>query len=415
MPRSTVHEPQPAAEAPENPVHRVALLFHASKIYDREVIAGIGSYVNQTRVAWDLFLEEDFRFRLDGIEDWVGDGIIADFDDPEVCKSLSGMKLPIVAVGGSYEDETRYPVDIAYVATDNAQLVQVAWEHLVEAGLTQFACYSLPESPLNRWAQEREGAFRRLTQHFDGPCRIHRGLATSAPTWNSAAHQLMAWLRSLPKPIGIVAVTDARARQVLQACIMADIAVPAEVAIVGIDNDTLGQHLTRIPLTSVSQGTQEMGRTAAQLLHRMLGGARLQGTRVVVPPGGIQRRESSRLEAPHGPRVMRALQFIRHYACQGIKTEQVAAHVRLSRSSLEACFRRELGRSVHDEILSYKLSRAKALLADADFPAADVAQHAGFGTAQYLNTVFRRELGCTPHAFRETLLARAGAGGRKGP
>ncbi len=126
MSRSTVHEPRPAAGVSAPPVHRVALLFHASKIFDREVIAGIGSYVNQTRVAWDLFLEEDFRFRLDGIEDWVGDGIIADFDDPEVSKSLSGMKLPIVAVGGSYEDETRYPVDIAYVATDNARLVQAA-------------------------------------------------------------------------------------------------------------------------------------------------------------------------------------------------------------------------------------------------------------------------------------------------
>jgi LacI family transcriptional regulator len=397
------HEPRAADDVRENPVLRVALLFHASKVYDREVIAGIGSYVNHTRVAWDLFLEEDFRFRLDGIEDWVGDGIIADFDDPEVGKALAGMALPIVAVGGSYDDETRYPAGIPYVATDNRLLVQLAWEHLVESGLTQFACYSLPESPLNRWAQEREGAFRHLTQHLDLPCPIYRGLATSAPTWNSAAHQLMGWLRSLPKPIGIVAVTDARARQVLQACIMADIAVPAEVAIVGIDNDTLGQHLTRVPLTSVSQGTHEMGRTAAQLLHQMLGGAQLEGTRVIVPPAGIERRESSRREAPHSPRVMRALQYIRHYACQGVKTEQVAAHVRLSRSSLEACFRQELGRSVHDEIIAYKLARAQALLADASFPAADVAQHAGFGTAQYLNTVFKRELGCTPRAYQEAL------------
>jgi LacI family transcriptional regulator len=100
---------------------------------------------------------------------------------------------------------------------------------------------------------------------------------------------------------------------------------------------------------------------------------------------------------------MRALQYIRHYACQGVKTEQVAAHVRLSRSSLEACFRQELGRSVHDEIIAYKLARAQALLADASFPAADVAQQAGFGTAQYLNTVFKRELGCTPRAYQEAL------------
>jgi LacI family transcriptional regulator len=383
------------------PVHRIALLFHASKIYDREVIAGIGSYVNQTRVAWDLFLEEDFRFRLDGIEDWTGDGIIADFDDPEVCRSLSAMKLPIVAIGGSYEDDTQYPAGVAYVATDNRLLVEQAWEHLVESGLTQFACYSLPESPLNRWAQERERVFQQLMQRFELPCCVHRGLATSAPTWNIAEHQLMEWLRLLPKPIGIIAVTDARARQLLQACLMAEIAVPGEVAIVGIDNDTLGQHLTRIPLTSVSQGTHEMGRIAARMLHQMFGGARLQGKRVIVAPSGIQMRESSRRAVSHSPRVMRSLYFIRQYACQGIKTEQVASHMGLSRSSLETCFRRELGRSVHDEIIAYKLSRAQELLDDTLFPAAEVAQRAGFGTVQYLHAVFRRELGCTPGEYRD--------------
>lgn len=391
-------------------VHRVALLFHASKSYDREVIAGIASYVNQTRVAWDLFLEEDFRFRLDGIEDWDGDGIIADFDDPEVCNVLSTMALPIVAVGGSYKDETRYPKDVAYVATDNRRLVELAFEHLVESGLTRFACYSLPESPLNRWAQEREGAFLRLSNGLHLPGQVHRGLATSAPTWNSAAHQLMDWLESLPKPIGVIAVTDARARQVMQACIMADIPVPEEVAIVGIDNDTLGQQLTRIPLSSVSQGTHEMGRMAAQRMHQMLGGAPVQAGPVVVPPAGIQRRESSRREVPHGPRVMRALHFIRQYACQGVKTEQVAAYLRLSRSSLEACFRKELGRSVHDEIMAYKLSRARVLLENAQLPASEVARLAGFGTDQYLNTVFKRELGCTPGEFREMGGAHKSAG-----
>jgi len=402
---SPTREASNAAAASGAKAHRVALLFHASKSYDREVIAGIGSYVNQTRVAWDLFLEEDFRFRLDGIEDWAGDGLIADFDDPQVCQALSAMQLPIVAVGGSYADDSRYPGNVSYVATDNRRLVELAFEHLVESGLSRFACYSLPESPLNRWAQERERAFERLTQGFDLPAVVHRGLATSAPTWNSAAHQLMDWLRALPKPIGIIAVTDARARQVLQACIMAGLAVPEEVAIVGIDNDTLGQQLTRIPLTSVSQGTHEMGRTAAQLLHQMLDGAPLQAQRIVVPPAGLQQRESSRREAPHGPRVMRALQFIRQYACQGIKTEQVAAHLRLSRSSLEACFRRELGRSVHDEIIAYKLSRARTLLEDPQFPASEVARQTGFGTGQYLNAVFKRELGLTPGEHREAAAA----------
>ena len=81
-----MHSP---AERKDPAVLRVALLFHASKVYDREIITGVGDYVNQTRVAWDLFLEEDFRFRLDGIQEWDGDGIIADYDDPAVARDLA--------------------------------------------------------------------------------------------------------------------------------------------------------------------------------------------------------------------------------------------------------------------------------------------------------------------------------------
>lgn len=67
---------------------RVALLFHASKVYDREIAAGIGEYVKQTRVDWDLFLEEAFRFRLNGIHVWEGERGIADYDAPAVAQTL---------------------------------------------------------------------------------------------------------------------------------------------------------------------------------------------------------------------------------------------------------------------------------------------------------------------------------------
>ncbi|MEO5672040.1 MAG: DNA-binding transcriptional regulator [Ramlibacter sp.] len=383
-------------------VLRVALLFHASKVYDREIITVIGQYVNQTRVAWDLFLEEDFRFRLDGIHDWEGDGIIADFDDPAVAQALAGARLPVVAVGGSYEDDACYPPDVPYVATDNRLLVARALEHLVEVGLTRFACYSIPESPLNRWAQEREKAFTSWLAGDGLAGEIYRGLATSAPAWGSATKKLVAWLQSLPKPIGIVAVTDARARQVLQACIVAGIAVPDEVAIIGIDNDTLGQHLTRIQLSSVSQGTNAMGQQAALLLHQSLGGSPVRAARVVVPPADVHPRASTAREVSHTAPVMRALYYIRQYACQGIKTEQVAETVGVSRSSLEMYFRRELKRSVHDEILQHKMRRSFELLQQTDLGAADVARASGFRSVQYLNAVFKRELGTTPVAWRES-------------
>jgi LacI family transcriptional regulator len=383
------------------PVHRIALLFNGSKIYDRGIITGIGNYLSSTRASWDLFLEEDFLCRLKGIERWNGDGIIADFDDPAMGPALAGIKVPVVAVGGSYEDACAYPRHIPYVATDNFALIELAYRHLIDAGLTQFACFSLPESDTNRWAQEREKAFHRLLERDGLTAQVYRGLSTSAPLWDSAVEQQIAWLQSLPKPIGIIAVSDARARQLLQACLTAGIAVPEQVALIGIDNDPLTRTLTRVPLSSVIQGTEQMGRTAAKLLHQMLHGMPSSGTQVLLPPEAINVQTSS-LHQPLGhPYVMQALHFIRQYACQGIKTAQVAGYVGVSRSSLEAHFRSELGRSVHDEILRFKLAAAASGLENTANGIADIAQNCGFKSAQYLHTVFKREFGCTPREYQQ--------------
>jgi LacI family transcriptional regulator len=384
--------------------HRIALLFNANKIFDREVIAGIAAYLSSTRSSWDLFLEEDFRLRLPGIEHWQGDGVIADFDDPAVAAALARSKIPVVAVGGSYQDDAAYPTGVPYVATDNFKLIKLAYDHLIEAGLRNFALFSLPEAQENRWAQERENAFRSLMQRDRMEAEVYRGQNTSAPSWDEAVQQQIAWLHSLPKPVGIIAVTDARARQLLQACMIAGIEVPEQVALIGIDNDPLARMLTRIPMSSVIQGAQEMGRAAAHLLDRMLHGARLSDTRILVPPAGINVLASSMHEPAKHPHVMRARHFIRQYACQGIKTDQVADYVGISRSSLEFYFRQELGCSVHDEILRFRLDAAIAILQRGDCNLADVALSCGFTSSQYMHSVFKRELGCTPRAYQDRAL-----------
>jgi len=383
---------------------RIALLFNANKIFDREVITGVADYLAGTRTQWHLFMEEDFRLRLAGIEAWQGDGIIADFDDPAVAAALAHCRQPLVAVGGSYADPADYPAGVPYVATDNARIVDMAYQHLVESGLRNFALFSLPVAPCNRWAQEREKAFTALMRRDRLETAIFRGRSTCASTWDAAVQEQVEWLRSLPKPVGILAVTDARARQLLQACTLAGIPVPEQVALIGIDNDPLARMLTRIPMSSVIQGAREVGRTAAQLLDRVLHGGRLADTRILVPPAGINALASSRHEPARNPHVMRARHFIRQYACQGIKTEQVADYVGISRSSLESHFRQELGCSVHDEILRMRLDAATSILAQGDCKLADVALKCGFTSSQYMHSVFKRELGCSPRGYQERML-----------
>lgn len=381
---------------------RVALLFNANKVYDREIIAGIGHYLSSTRTAWDLYMDEDFRCRPQQMADWNGDGIIADFDDPDIAALAGKLRCPVVAVGSSYAEAANYPEGIPYVATDNQAILRMACEHLLAAGLPRMALYSLPARPDKRWAQEREQAFRAQLALTGEQAEIWRGDHTDSRSWQQHLDSLAAWLHSLPKPVGIIAVNDARARHVLQACLSAGIAVPEEVAVVGIDNDPISQTLTRIPLSSVIQGTREMGQTAARLLSRLIHGARECPPPVLVPPAGMQVATSSQHEALRNPYVMRARHYIRQYAGQGIKAEQVVSHIGIARSTLDAHFRKELGRTIHDEIMLTKLARAQELLRSGRQSCARIAEQCGFTSLQYMHAVFKRELGCTPREYQHS-------------
>ncbi|KQY11933.1 AraC family transcriptional regulator [Massilia sp. Root133] len=386
--------------------HRIALLFDANQAFAREVIGGIAGYLSSRRTSWELFIEDDFRLRLSSLARWQGDGIIAHFDDPAVAAALADSPVPVVAVGGSYANEADYPANVPYVATDNFKLVNLAYTHLIDVGLRRFALFSLPDGTKHPWALEREKAFRFLMQRDKFDVEILRG--EGARSWEEDVAQQVRWLQSLPKPIGIIAATDARARQLLQACQFANIAVPEQVAIIGIDNDPLARMLSCIPLSSVIQGSNEIGRTAARMLHQLLEGTYLECSRILVPPAGINVLASSSHQPVKNPRVMRARHFIRQYACQGIKGDQVADYVGVSRSTLETYFQQELACSVHDEILRFKLDAATALLAEGDCSVAEVAQRCGFTSMQYLFAVFKRELGCSPREYQQRVaLAQA--------
>jgi LacI family transcriptional regulator len=379
---------------------RVALFLKAKAAYGREIITGICDQLRSTRVVWNMLLHEDFRCSPEGIRSWSGDGIIADFDDPEIEAALRHNPIPVIAVGGSYHRRSDYPKGIPYVATDNRSLVELAYRHLVEMGLARFAIYSMPALETNRWAQERENAYLRLVQNDGLAPFVFRGRLAYAPDWDAIIGDLAQWLSSLPKPIGVIGVTDARARQVLQACTVANISVPEEVALVGIDDDPLLKMLARIPISSVRQGTHKMGQIAADMLHRRLMGDHSLKPVVLVPPDGINAQASSRHQPIYDPYVMRARHFIRQFAAQGVKVAQVADYVGVSRTTLETHFRRQFGRTVHEEMLAFKLDLAKRLLSDKAVSCADVARKSGFTSLPYMYAVFRRELDCTPRQYQ---------------
>ena len=177
--------------------HRITLLFNANKAYDRQVVEGVGEYLQASQSEWDIFIEEDFRARIDNIKDWLGDGVIADYDDDDIAQLLADVEVPIIGVGGSYHLEQDYP-PVHYIATDNHALVESAFLHLKEKGVNRFAFYGLPSSSGKRWAAEREYAFCQLVAKEKYRGVVYQGLETAPENWQHAQNRLADWLQTLP-------------------------------------------------------------------------------------------------------------------------------------------------------------------------------------------------------------------------
>ncbi|MDV7105551.1 DNA-binding transcriptional regulator [Vibrio sp. TH_r3] len=391
--------------------YRITLLFNANKTYDRQVIEGIGEYLQASQCAWDIFLEEDFVTHLENFHTWSGDGIIADFDNPDIQNLLEGSDIPVVGVGGSYTNKADYP-DVPYVATDNEALVELAFLHLKEKGLENFAFYGSPSDTRNRWALERELAFTRIIEREGYSGSIYQGNETNSQTWQYDMNRLADWLQRLPVPIGIIAVTDSRARHILQVCEQLNILVPDKVSVIGIDNEELARFLTRVSLSSVAQGCKEMGYRAAKILHKQIEnhtlGSMIQETkhaRVLIPPTKIHERQSTDYQALKDPHVIQAMHFIRHNACKGIKVDQVLDYVGISRSNMEVRFKEERGHSIHQEIHNSKLQRACNQLKNTSLPIIEISELCGYPSLQYMYTVFKKNLGRTPKEYRDSFLS----------
>ncbi|CAK9886640.1 MAG: Xylose operon regulatory protein [Candidatus Erwinia impunctatus] len=380
--------------------YRISLLFNANKVYDRQVVEGVGEYLQASQCDWDIFIEEDFCCRIDAIRACPGDGVIADYDDVTVASLLDKLTMPVVGVGGSYHQESDYP-PVHYVATDNNALVDAAFSHLKEKGLRRFAFYGLPPESGKRWAAEREYAFLQRASAEQHAVSVYQGMTTPPEKWQHAQYQLADWVKTLAPYTGIIAVTDARARHLLQVCEYLNIAVPDTLSVIGIDDEEMTRYLSRVALTSVRQGTREMGYRAAALLHQLLEQQAVPQQRILIPPAEVIARRSTDFRSLRDPAVIQAMHYIRLQACKGIKVEQVLDAVGLSRSNLEKRFRHETGHSIHLAIHQEKLERARYLLTAIALSMSEVAQMCGYPSLQYFYTVFCKEYNITPKVFRQ--------------
>jgi len=104
---------------------------------------------------------------------------------------------------------------------------------------------------------------------------------------------------------------------------------------------------------------------------------------------------------PRDPLVNEALRLIWNHSHRKLSVADIAGNLPVTRRTLERRFFERRGRTVHDELMVCRLTRAKRLLEETHIPIKQVASTAGFTNATHLGIAVRRELGCTPGQIRK--------------
>lgn len=377
-------------------MRHVALLIETSRTYGRDLLNGIRKYVDE-RGRWSMYVE------LRGLESqppawlrrWKGDGILARTGSAELSKELQRANVPVVELRTS-----RFHHIFPFVGVDNRALGRMVADHLLELGFQHFGIYRIDTE--DYFTERAENFVGYLASKGYAVSQFHEIDHQERPVeWERHQDRLVEWLKELPKPVGVMACTDQLGYWLIDACGRAGIAVPEQVAVVGVENDETLCTTSSPPLSSVTFEGSRIGYTAAQLLDEMMNGASPPTEPILIPPRRIYPRRSSDVIAIDDPLMAQAIRLIRDKATMNISIKDILKEVPISRSMMERRMRELLGRSPHDEILRLKIDAARHLLVGTDLTIDQIAQRTGFRTVQYFCTVFLKTSSLTPGAYRK--------------
>jgi LacI family transcriptional regulator len=184
------------------------------------------------------------------------------------------------------------------VSVDDVLGGDLAMAHLLDEGHERLAFVGGPPG-LRQVADRREGAARALAKAGRSPAGI---TVIETPALNvaggQAAGRQIAEMPAAARPTAAFCANDLVALGVLQEMTRRGIGVPDEMAIVGYDDIEFAA-AAAVPLSSVRQPRQELGRMAAQLLmDETSRGGRHKHRQVVFQPE-LEIRGSSHVASQH--------------------------------------------------------------------------------------------------------------------
>ena len=385
---------------------RIALQIEKSRAHGRALLRGIADYALE-RTDWRLELVEPERLvRPSYLAQF--DGLIVRVMDDRTAAALVQSGKPVVDTYGRID---RNPLES--IRLDDAILAKMAYDCFAEHHYRSFAYCGFDGL---RFSEARGEAFREQVEGNGGVCSLFRApermrigdtFFRDEKTDVPDARALRTWLKSLPKPTAVFCCNDLRAVQVLKVCADCGLNVPADLAVLGADNDVLLCTFANPSLSSIETDPFALGRTAAEMLDRQMQGkpSRRKASAGFAPvlhcPKRVVERSSTDTYPFRIPWLVDAVRYIRRNVADGVTADDVVRMVGYSHPKVNQAFTQELGHSIKKEILHQRIRLACAMLRNTDLPSSAVAVRCGYRSPQYFSHCFIGEFGMTPELWRK--------------
>ena len=206
------------------------------------------------------------------------------------------------------------------------------------------------------------------------------------------------WLRTLPKPAGVITTTLGAGEYLVKQCRHLGLHVPQDVQIIGVDDAAASlacdPHLTSMNLP--------MGRIAEVAMKTML--RHLRGEKpppvVSVPGATLVPRASTGLAHVGGAAVATSLRLMQEQKSKGLTATRMARQAGVSRATLYNQFAVVTGQTPARYHRQQRLDEARRMLRESTATVATIAKACGFTSPSSFMRCFRKETGETPTEYR---------------
>jgi len=374
---------------------RVALLIDKSGNYDRGLIRGIIKYAHLSS-PWDFFLEAPYytaknekQHLLKKLKAWHPDCIVTDIDFLSL--ELRSLGVPIFISSS----KSLVP-DAINIIADDILIGKLGAKHFIDKGYKNFAFYGTDNI---FWSKIRKTSFKQSVTSLN--FKFFELDALLNNEWQSNPVRVSEWMKTLPVPIAIMACSDDFGTHLIEAARTAEIRIPEEIAILGVDNDTFICDLYDPSMSSIDQESETVGFEVAKAIWLLLREGKQESEYVVGTNYRVVTRRSTDIFAVKDNEILKALQFIKENADKKqITVDDVVAATTLSRRILEMRFRKMLNRSVLQEITRVKMDIICQKLVQTKMPVNEIAYSMGFLWVTSFSSYFKKEKKMTPMEFR---------------